>query len=224
MAPAIRSTFHQIGNALLDLLYPPRCGGCNEVGAGWWCPSCTAKVQRLDATHAARSIMLPDGTQVDVISAALFAPPLREGIHRFKYEAQPQLAEAFGALMGQAWLKSAIQIDALVPVPLHTARRRERGYNQSELLAAVISQQAGVPMRNLLGRVRPTEQQAHLNAQARRANVKDAFHAAAAVRAQRIALVDDVLTTGATLAECASALLQAGASHVTAVTLARAQT
>lgn len=224
MAPAIGSSFRQIGNALLDLLYPPRCGGCDEVGAGWWCPACAAKVQRLDATHAMRSIMLSDGMQIDVISATLFAPPLREGIHRFKYEAQPQLAEAFGALLHEAWLRSALQVDALVPVPLHAMRRRERGYNQSELLAAVISRQTSVPMRNLLKRVRSTEQQAHLNAQDRRANVKDAFHAATAIRAQRVALVDDVLTTGATLAECASALLQAGASHVTAVTLARAQT
>lgn len=224
MAVAIGSSFRHIGNALLDLLYPPRCGGCNEVGAGWWCPSCAAQVKRLDAAHTVRAITLSDGAQIDVISAALFAPPLREGIHRFKYEAQPQMADAFGALMGDAWLASTMQIDAFVPVPLHASRRRERGYNQSELLAQVLTRHTKMPMRNWLKRVRHTEQQAHLGAHERRANVHDAFHANAAVKDKRIALVDDVLTTGATLAECALALQQAGAIHVTAITLARAQT
>jgi ComF family protein len=224
MAIAIGASFQQIGNALLDLLYPPRCGGCNDAGAGWWCPSCAAKVQRLDAARAIRSITLPDDTQIDAFSAALFAPPLREGIHRFKYESQPQLADAFGALMCNAWLASDLQVDAFVPVPLHPSRRRERGYNQSELLARVMSRHRKVPMRNYLKRLRHTEQQAHLGAHERRANVKDAFLADAAVRDCRIALVDDVLTTGATLAECALALKQAGATHVTAITLARAQT
>lgn len=182
-----------------------------------------AKVRQLDVAHATRTIDLPDGTAIDVVSAAIFAPPLREGIHRFKYESQPQMAEAFGMMMSEAWQTSALQADAFVPVPLHTSRRRERGYNQSELLANVLSRHTKVPMRNWLRRVRHTEQQAHLGAHDRRANVKDAFHAHAAVHAKRIALVDDVLTTGATLAECALALQQAGASDVIAITLARAQ-
>lgn len=223
MAIAIGLSFRRAGNALLDLLYPPRCGGCNEAGAGWWCSSCAANVQRFDPAHATRAIALPDDTEIDAISAAIFAPPLREGIHRFKYESQPQLADAFGTLMCDAWLASALQVDAFVPVPLHTSRRRERGYNQSELLARVLSRHTKVPMRNWLKRVRHTEQQAHLGAHDRRANVKDAFVADAGVHAKRIALVDDVLTTGATLAECALALKQAGATAVVAITLARAQ-
>lgn len=224
MAIALSSPFRAIGTFLLDLLYPPRCGGCNDVGAGWWCPACAAQVRRLDAANAIRAVALPDGASLDVISAAIYAPPLREGIHRFKYEAQPQLADAFGKLMSEAWLASALQADALVPVPLHPSRRRERGYNQSEVLANIISRHSKVPMRNWLKRVRRTEQQAHLGAHERLANVKDAFVANADAQSKHIALVDDVLTTGATLTECALALRRAGAASVIALTLARAST
>lgn len=224
MAIALPSPFRAVGNFLLDLLYPPRCGGCNEVSAGWWCPACAAQVRRLDAAHAAHVIALPDGALLDVISAAIYAPPLREGIHRFKYESQPQMADAFGALMSEVWLASALQVDALVPVPLHPSRRRERGYNQSELLASVMSRHSKVPMRNWLKRVRHTEQQAHLGAHERLTNVKGAFVAENTVYAKHIALVDDVLTTGATLTECALALRQAGVASVIAITLARAST
>ncbi len=224
MALPLTTSIKAIGNTLLDLFYPPRCGGCNDAGAGWWCPRCAAQVQRFAGRHAVHTIVLSNGATLDVISAGLFASPLREGIHRFKYEGQPQLAEAFGKLMSEAWLANALTADAIVPVPLHPSRRRERGYNQSELLASVISRHTKVPMRNWLGRKRRTEQQAHLGAAARIANVKDAFDADAGVAAKRIVIVDDVLTTGATLAECAMALSQAGAASVCAITLARAQT
>jgi ComF family protein len=222
MALALASSVKAIGGTLLDLLYPPRCGGCNEAGAGWWCPACAAKTHPFDAAQGLRQIDLPGGGTLAVVSAALFAAPLREGIHRFKYESQPQLAEAFGRMMSEAWLAAGAQADAWVPVPLHASRRRERGYNQSELLARVMSRHTQVPMRNWLKRIRRTEQQAHLGAQARVANVKDAFVADAGVNEKQIALVDDVLTTGATLAECALVLKAAGAAHVCAVTLARA--
>lgn len=224
MALTVTASVKALGSTLLDLLYPPRCGGCNEAGAGWWCPSCAAKVHRLEPANSLRAITLTNDGTLDVISAAVFAPPLREGIHRFKYESQPQLAEAFGTLMSEAWRASGLHSDALVPVPLHASRRRERGYNQSELLARVISRHSQVPMHNWLKRIRHTEQQAHLGAHERVANVKDAFVAGSSVNGKQIALVDDVLTTGATLAECAAALKAAGASTVIAITLARAQT
>lgn len=224
MARTLASSFKAIGNTLLDLLYPPRCGGCNETGAGWWCPNCAAKTHLLNSLDAIHDIPLSDGSSIQVVSAAIYAPPLREGIHRFKYEAQPQLADAFGALMSDAWRNSGMQADAFVPVPLHASRRRERGYNQSESLARVMSRRLNIPLHHWLKRVRPTDQQAHLGAHERIANVKDAFEADSHVNAKQIALVDDVLTTGATLAECAIALRNAGAAGVRAITLARAQT
>lgn len=224
MALDIASSLKAISDSVLDLLYPPRCGGCNAVGAGWWCPACASKVNRLSPAHDIHHIELPNGEKLAIVSAARFIPPLREGIHRFKYEAQPQLADAFGELMSNAWLESALQVDCFVPVPLHASRRRERGYNQSDLLTDVVSRRANIPMRRWLKRTRRTEQQARLSARERADNVKDAFIADPAVNAKQIALVDDVLTTGATLAACAVALRDAGAANVIALTLARAQT
>ncbi|MCS6848747.1 MAG: ComF family protein [Anaerolineae bacterium] len=209
---------------LLDLLYPPRCGGCDRYGEGWWCCACNARTHWLSTRESQVALALPSGESLVVISAATFAPPLREGIHRFKYESQPQLAEAFAAPMSTIWRAGGLSADVIVPVPLHAARLRERGFNQSAMLARHVSAAVGIPVAaSALRRIRPTQQQAHLDATARKENVRDAFAALPALVAGRaIMLVDDVFTTGATLMECANVLLRAGARSVSALTLARA--
>jgi len=111
----------------------------------------------------------------------------------------------------------------LVPIPLNAARRRRRGYNQAEVLARALAARTGASVDPLaLGRTRATPTQTALTPEARRANVAGAF-AATGVRGVRVVLVDDVLTTGATLAEAAMSLAEAGATSVGAVTFARAQ-
>lgn len=209
---------------LLDLLYPPRCGGCDRYGEGWWCATCDTRTPWLDVSDSRSTLALPSGASLTVISAARFAPPLREGIHRFKYEGQPQLAEAFAARMSAMWMANDLSADALIPVPLHAARLRERGFNQSLLLARQVSLTVGKPVEGrALQRIRATEQQAHLDAKARQANVRGAFAVRRdLVEGKAIVLVDDVFTTGATLMECAEVLYQSGAREVTALTLARA--
>ncbi len=209
---------------LLDLLYPPRCGGCGKYGEGWWCAACNGQTQWLNVRDSQTALELPSGESLTVISAAKFAPPLREGIHRFKYDGQPQLAEAFAAYMSAIGKANSLSADAIVPVPLHATRLRERGFNQSLLLARYVSVTAGslVEVR-ALRRVRPTQQQAHLGATARKENVRDAFAALPElVEGRALMLVDDILTTGATLVECANVLYRAGARRVIALTLARA--
>ncbi len=111
-----------------------------------------------------------------------------------------------------------------MPVPLHPSRMRERGFNQSELLARDLSVSLNAPIQpKALARKRPTQQQAHLTASERKVNVRGAFTADPGfVQGARVIVVDDVLTTGATLCECADALLHAGAQNVIALTLARA--
>ncbi len=159
-----------------------------------------------------------------VASGARYESPLREAIHAMKYDGVPALADKLAPLLAEAWRELRPQSDVLVPVPLHTRRQRERGYNQSELLARRLSAQCGVAVRtDLLRRVRHTEQQALLKGDARRHNVRGAFAAGAEVQGRRVALVDDVFTTGSTLAECARTLLSAGASGVCALTVARAE-
>ena len=212
---------------LLDLLYPLRCGGCEEAGKGVWCESCDARVQLLYAPLLTCPLVLPTHRQpaaIDVTSAAVYSTPLREAIHALKYDGVPALAGPLSQYLVDAWRRSSLQADSIVPVPLHSRRRRERGYNQSELLARQLGREVGVPVEpRSLRRVRYTGQQARLNAAERRQNVKGAFEAERALsRGRHIVLVDDVFTTGATMSECAEALLDAGAASVAAITLARA--
>jgi ComF family protein len=218
---ATRSAF----NFLLDLLYPPRCGGCGKFGVGWWCAECQARTAWLKEQERIREIDVAPGQSLMVISSAIFEPPLREGIHAFKYEGTPQLASTFAHSMFEAWRVSGLAADLIVPVPLHASRLRERGFNQSELLVKHLNRTTGIPIEpKVLRRIRHTQQQAHLSAAERKANVRDAFIADASLaNGKHILLVDDVLTTGATLAECATALRSAGAQNVLALTLARAQ-
>lgn len=162
---------------------------------------------------------------LDGVSAvAVFAHPLREAIHTFKYENGRGLAPILGGLMVEAWQAAGLSADVIVPVPLHASRLAERGYNQSALLAHVLGQGVGVAVRpELLVRQRATQPQVGLTAQERLQNVSGAFACRGQVDGQRVVLVDDVCTTGATLEACASALKEGGAAVVWGFTLARAR-
>ena len=211
---------------VLNLLYPPACAGCGAVGQGVWCATCNARVSRLTASGRRKALALDAPWQarsLTVISGVRYESPLREAIHAFKYDGTPDLAAPLSPLLLDAWRDAAMSADVLIPVPLHARRKRERGYNQSELLARALSAACHVPVEaHLLRRVRYTDQQALLKGAARKQNVQGAFLAGAAVNGKQIVLVDDVFTTGATLTECATALLNAGAASVCAITLARA--
>lgn len=138
----------------------------------------------------------------------------------FKYQKVRTLARPLGELLLAAFPRDR-RFDALVPVPLHWRKRMERGFNQSELLARFVSRRTGIPMRPLLKRVRNTSVQAGLSNAKRRENVKGAFEGRAALNGERILLIDDVMTTGATAAAAAQALRDAGAASVGLMALAR---
>lgn len=197
---------------LLDLLYPPRCGGCDAPGA-WLCARCRASLAPAAAPRPRHVRSL--------VALGRFAGPLRQAVHRLKYRREAVLAAPLGDALGRAIARGLAlgwRADALVPVPLAPARRRDRGYDQSALLARAASRTCGVPLRPWLCRARPTASQVGLGRAARAANVRGAF--AASPAAGSVVLVDDVATTGATLAECARALRAAGAREVRAVVLA----
>jgi ComF family protein len=159
-------------------------------------------------------------------AAALHTHPLRPAIHALKYEQQPALAAPLARYLTAnfrrpPWPELAAQIDAVVPVPLHTQRLAERGYNQSELVAAAFCAQVGLTCApGWLARTRATRQQVGLGPLERRTNVADAFRATGEVAGRTLLLVDDVCTTGATFRACAVAAQAAGARAVYALALA----
>jgi ComF family protein len=227
----------RLANALLDLIYPPHCVACGAMGA-WLCSRCLATAPRLDpplCAHCGRPLgSEPGGTlciHCSQESSALdcirswgpHAPPLREAVHALKYEGLRALADPLAALLAECYLAQGLVADVLAPVPLHPARVRQRGYNQSLLLAAALSRRLALPLWQGLTRERNTRSQVGLSREARRENVAGAFRCATdGLPGQRVLLIDDVLTTGATLESCAVALRAAGARSVSALTLTRA--
>ena len=159
-------------------------------------------------------------------SAARYEDVMREALHAFKFGGRRGLAAPLGALLVEA-MESRLPAGVpavLVPVPLHPRRERERGFNQASLLARRVGVAWGVPVRaDVLIRAVATSSQTELDAPARRANVRGAFRLRRPelIAGRHVLLVDDILTTGATLSECAHCLREGGAANVGALTVAR---
>jgi len=230
----LASHWRKLTEALLDLLFPPRCVGCGREGE-WFCQTCQSQLAFiLPPVCPMCGLHLPVGSfcsqshspWLDAIRSVAYSEgALREAIHQFKYRGVRALALPFGKLLYGCWQIHEIPADVIVPVPLHPRRLRERGYNQSELLAEQLGRHTGVPVNcAVLRRVKHTLPQVGLNAQRRRENVADAFQAVSdSLADQRVVLIDDVCTTGATLEACSVALKTQGARSVWALTLGRAK-
>ena len=147
---------------------------------------------------------------------------IRDAVHALKYRNLRAASSTLGRLLGE-WLESnTVSGDVLVPVPLHKRRLRDRGYNQSALLAKEVSKRAGLPVvEDWLVRTRDTPPQVSLSHQERLRNVEGSFEYTVSVRGQRIILVDDVVTTGSTMSACAVALKAGLAGSVWGLALAR---
>lgn len=162
------------------------------------------------------------GTPLVVVG--VYQPPLSRAIQRFKFEACSELSAGLGGLLVERLRARGLDSACFVPVPLHRARLVERGYNQSALIARELARRLGARAEpRALERLRATEQQARLDREARRENVREAFR----FRGHRVptesVLVDDVVTTGATALACVKALREAGSRVLAVVALARAE-
>ena len=157
-------------------------------------------------------------------SAFSYEPPVPGVVLHMKYGGVTKMGDWMASLMAEAIEGEGMpRPDALVPVPMHRRRVRERGYNQAAMLAKSLSACTGVPVVEALVRTRYTKQQARLGAAQRRRNLDNAFRVVSPVRGMRLMLVDDVLTTGTTASKCAVALTEAGAFDVTLITFAAAR-
>jgi ComF family protein len=190
-------------DAALDLLLGARCAGCGAAGT-WLCLAC-------------RELCEPV-RQGRLTAAGTYGGALREAIHRFKYGGERALANELGELVASCLasdLATGVALDVVVPAVLHRDRARSRGYDQAWLLADVVARRTALPLRVPLRRIRPAMPQILLDRAARAENLRGAYVAeAGTLHGARVALVDDVATTGATLAAATGALRAAGARSV----------
>jgi len=233
--------------ALTELLFPTLCLSCSKVlserGGHPFCPECFAGIRFINGPlcpvcgipypaeaspdHVCGDCLLKKRHIKTARSLGVYESILHDAIHAFKYGGNLTLGERLGRLMAEHDYPSFRIRDysLILPVPLHPRRLRQRGFNQSVILAREISRRHGVAMDfRTLRRIVDTESQAGLKKEERRSNIRQAFCTAdpERVRGQNILLVDDVYTTGSTLGECAKTLLKGGAEAVGALTLARA--
>lgn len=239
------------GTRLADALFPPRCAGCGGFEAKLFCADCESRLKpiraplcricgdpfdalslpapecancrpskrnRPPAFDAARSIWAMEG-------------PAREALHALKYQERTIFASGLGAelanLLRNDDVLARFSPHYIVPIPLHPWRRWRRGYNQSDLLARSLSTHLSVPSMDLLFRTRFTRPQVGLTRDERAVNLRGVFQVNRELLPEhellgaRMLIVDDVFTTGSTIAECARVLKKAGCSEVAAVTVAR---
>jgi len=206
------------------------CGAClakpEPLAAEYYCVQCRAPfLSHFPLDDQGRCALCRRGVRGfdAAYSFGFYEDELRKLIHLFKYGRVQTLSAPLGRLLARA-LPREQSFDVIVPMPLHWRKRWQRGFNQAELLANEIGRRTHTPVRNALRRVRNTVSQAGLTSARRRENVSGAFQGKKrrALDGQRVLLIDDVMTTGATAASCARALKRGGARQVTLLTLARA--
>jgi ComF family protein len=234
------TTLTALLDPFLSLLYPPRCLVCRALGECGLCARCLAQIVPVEPPFC-RTCGHPFSPEGGCASCAARRPAftrsrslgaydgiLRVAIHQLKYRDRPQLATPLGQALAvsartQAADLNGLRFDALLPVPMHPIRRRLRGYNQSERLAKIVATELVLPLWNdALRRTHPTSPQVGLDAAARRTNLQGAFTVLRpeVVAGKTLLLIDDVITTGSSLHECALVLKAAGAQAVFALTLA----
>lgn len=220
-------------NALLDFFFPRFCAACKTKMSGterFVCPACISKIQRASQErieHEFQRKFLQNQIISGFQSAFVFEKEkeLQTILHSLKYNGKFLL----GKFLGEIAVKESLEMmknwnaDLILPVPLHSLKKAERGYNQSEFICKGISKVLGIPYKtNFVKRTRFTLSQTTMTLEERKQNVHEAFKLKhrSAVAGKRIIIVDDVITTGATITECARVLKENGADEIFAFSIA----
>ncbi len=217
--PGLLSPKRWLGLAL-DLIYPPRCAGCGRVDTVW-CARCQHDVETtpLLLTHPE-----PIPPLRDIATTAIHTGRMQQAVLALKYEGVTSLADVLGARLVTRLDDLNWTFDTIIPVPLHTDRLRQRGYNQAQLLAEAVAAKLMIPcLPFALERRRATRSQVGLSRTQRQQNMTDAFRGDPIALAGRVVLlIDDVTTTGSTFQACAQAAQAAGASAIFGLTVTSA--
>ena len=215
-----------LGTAILDLLFPPKCPYCQRIleqPRAPLCPDCQKKLPWLTGREGERGV---DFTE-RCFSPLAYRDAVADAVRRYKFRLVRAYAVPFGAIMAQCLQDHLPEgADLITWCPLSKKRLRERGFDQAELLARVVGKACGVPVMGTLKKVKHTQPQSGLDEEsARRANARGAYLVLPGcdLTGKRVVLVDDVVTSGATLSECAGLLRMAGAERVYGLTLALAR-
>ena len=234
----MRSYLHQFGWKFIDLLFPPRCAGCQEWGIRFcenclsqvteikepMCPSCGEPHHEGELAGLCQRCQRMNPNYNAIRSWAVFEEPLQRAIHRMKYENDLGLGDYFSKFLSKVFRNTNWDVDLVTPVPLGLERYKERWYNQAMLLARPFAWRMDLPHKpKALQRVRETLSQVKLTLTERQENVAGAFQARPEIiSGKSVLVIDDVTTTGSTLDACADALRHANARQVFGLTLARA--
>ena len=221
------SLIRRAASLTLDAAFPATCPGCGREGASI-CSHCLPALDaRLDQPAG-----VPLGMPADIPAPLLqlewcapFTGVVRHALHALKYQGERRLAIPLGQAVARRWARAGVDGDLVVAVPVHATRARQRGYDQAALIAEIAARDLGLPHGPVLERSRATIAQFDLDREQRSTNVQGAFALRAGLttplRGRWVVLVDDVMTTGATLSACAAVLMDAGAVAVSAITVAR---
>ena len=204
-------TFRKIIDFVFNIVFPPKCLICGMTGNDVLCPKCVSQIKYTPYVNGPTA------------SVAIYDGIIKTAIKKFKFEKKKRLAKPLAKIMLDNLPFQ--DFDAIIPVPLHKTRSKDRGFNQSEFLAKDISDFYQVPIfSDVLIRTRNTTPQFGLKKEKRHINVKGAFAITGAdkIIGRNILLIDDIMTTGATANECIKALFAAGAKRVITYTLSKA--
>ncbi|MBI1279327.1 MAG: ComF family protein [Anaerolineaceae bacterium] len=213
---ASKAILNRLSSIGIDLIFPPRCAGCGHIDTHW-CADCQRDLDLLTFTERIE----PKVPLEAVAASGWHMDKLREAVQALKYENAREVARPLGEKLARCLSQQNWTIDMIAPVPLHTKRLAERGYNQAQLLAEVVADIHNIRCEaHALERVRETQSQVTVSGAERLVNIKGAFTAnKTLIDNQCVLIVDDVYTTGSTLSACGEALILAGARAVYGLTV-----
>jgi competence protein ComFC len=216
--------FKEAGVALLDLIFPPRCIFCRAVipSGTKTCKKCEKQILCI---HSAKYMNVPElGKTIPCMVPYSYSGQVRQSIIRFKFQNQKQFAAFYAEKMAEEIIQKYLNVefDTVTSVPISAKRRKFRGYNQSELIARDVARRIDIPYRDCLMKVTDNQEQHKLSEKERRQNVHGAYRPLNKdlFVGKKILLIDDIVTTGATLCECALVLFRSGAQEVACAAIA----